>query len=92
MATNTITLADITKRLETVTAEYASLLKQAEGSGCSVTMLPNAAEMLTSIKEELETLFNDDLVQLPDSPEKLEACCQAVVVLNAVNSALSSLR
>ena len=92
MATNTTTLAEIMERLETVTAEYASLLKQAEGSGCLVTMLPNAAEMLTSIEEGLETLFNDDLAQLPDSPEKLEACCQAIILANAVHSALSSLR
>lgn len=91
MATNTITLADIIKRLETVTAEYTSLLNQAEEAGYLVTMLPNAKEKLSGVKEELETLFNDDLAQLPNSPEKLEACCQTVAILNAVNSALSSL-
>lgn len=93
MATNMTTLADITKRLETVTTEYASLLKQSEETGYpTVTMLPDAAEKLTSIKERLEALLNDGLAQLPDSPEKLGACCQATVIANAVRSALSSIR
>lgn len=84
-----ITLARITQDLDSVAAEYASLLKQAEAEQCSISELPEASGRMVEIKEKLETLLAD-ASELPDIEKGLEARNYAVALLNAVGSVLHS--
>jgi len=87
--TRNISLTSIAESLDSVAANYASLVKKAEKIQCPIAMLPEAPEKLTEIKKELESLLEESLC-LTDPGEELEARNRAVVLLNAVNSALCS--
>lgn len=82
-------LDKIMENLATVSMNYATMLSEADTLKCTILALPKAVERLTGLKTQLENLQND-IQKLPEDEQKFGAETHTTILLNAINSILST--